>query len=425
LSITQQPQEAAANREHSQYGEATGLAQKPPATAKKGSVMNHDPFLTRFANPVLAASTGVLAGTTFGAKDLFAIAGYPTGNGNPTSERDHLKARTNAHVVDLLLHAGAALTGITRMEELALSLNGINGHVGPESNPRYPGHITGGSSSGSAAAVAAGDVTFALGSDTAGSLRLPASFCGLYTLRPTYGRIDTTGMLPLAPSFDTPGVFTRDAALLKTIMELLFITPHPAVPVGRVTVPTEFLAVCDGPLAVQCNTFANDIASHLDLNHVEVVPLGIEPQAVKRALLTLIGAEAAATHAERLALAPETLLNDTRAVLEHGRDLPIEKRDSQEQAKAAVTKALLAALTDTLMVLPAAPCLPPSVDAPLQVLHDMNARAVMIHALASLAGLPAVVVPVELANTNDTAGMMVIGGPNTDELLLELAGMVS
>lgn len=386
---------------------------------------HHDPFLTRFANPMSAKSSGVLANTTFGAKDLFAVAGHPTGNGNPTSERDHLPARANAHVIDLLLDAAAALTGITRMDELALSLNGINDHVGPESNPRYPGHITGGSSSGSAAAVAAHDVTFTLGSDTAGSLRLPASFCGLFTLRPTYGRIDTTGMLPLAPSFDTPGVFTRDAALLKTIMELLFTATHVAPPVRRVFIPSEFLALCDAPLATQCHAFADDLASHLGVNHVDSTPLSIEPQAVKRALLTLIGAEAAATHAQRLALAPETLLDDTRAVLEHGRDLPIERRDSQEHAKAAITATVLAALTDTVMVLPAAPCLPPAVNAPLEELHAMNARAVMLHGLASLAGVPAVVVPVRLGDSTDTAGMMVIGGPNTDELLLELASKIT
>lgn len=388
-------------------------------------MIDHDPFVTRFANPVPPTATGVLDNTTFGAKDLYALTGHPTGNGNPTSEREGLPARTNAHVVDLLLHAGATLTGITRMDELALSLNGINGHVGAESNPRYPGHVTGGSSSGSAGAVAAHQVTFALGSDTAGSLRLPASFCGLFTLRPTYGRIDTTGMLPLAPSFDTPGVFTRDAALLKTVMELLFPVSHVAPPVARVIVPTEYLLLCDGPLAAQCNTFANQIAAHLGINHVDAIPLGIAPQTVKRALLTLIGVEAAATHAKRLALAPETLLDDTRGVLEHGRDLPTERRDSQTKAKADITETVLAALSDTVIVLPAAPCLPPPVDAALQQLHDMNARAVMLHGLASLAGLPSVVVPVQLAGTTDTAGMMLIGGPNTDELLLELADKVS
>lgn len=383
--------------------------------------MNDDPYVIRFTTPVSTGVRGVLDGATFAVKDLFHVAGYATGNGNPALARATTKARTHAKVVERLLTNGAALTGITHMDELALSLNGINGHFGAVPNPRYPGRITGGSSSGSAAAVAAGDVTFSLGSDTAGSLRLPASFCGLYTLRPTYGRIDTTGMLGLAPSFDTPGVFTRDAALLGTLMRILFQTEQPIGVIRQVLTPVDLLVLCDPLLASTATRFAKKIAQHLGVPHV-TESLGIDPQTLKRTLLTLLGAEAYATHQELFQRTPELLLEPTRQVLAHGRDLEPARRDAALAARQDIVAALHAALDATVMVLPAAPSLPPPIKASEAVLRDMNAQAVSLHAIGSLAQVPCAVAPV--AEENDTVGMMLIAAQHTDETLLKLLSEV-
>jgi amidase len=167
------------------------------------------------------APSGPLAGLTFATKDIFDIAGHVTGCGNPDWLRTHGQATKTAPVVEKLLAAGATMTGKTITDELAYSLNGQNFHYGTPVNSNAPGHIPGGSSSGSAAAVAGKLVDLALGSDTGGSVRGPAAMCGIYGIRPTHDRIPLEGIMPLAVSFDTIGWFTGDAALLERVGEVL------------------------------------------------------------------------------------------------------------------------------------------------------------------------------------------------------------
>ncbi|MGZ5154663.1 MAG: amidase family protein, partial [Burkholderiales bacterium] len=152
---------------------------------------------------VRAAGAGELSGLTFGAKDIYDIAGCKTGFGSPDWLRTHAAASQTAPIVQQLLDAGADLLGKTHTDELTFSLNGENAHYGTPINVNAPGRIPGGSSSGSAAAVAGKLVDFALGSDTGGSVRAPASFCGIYGLRPTHGRVSLDGACPLARGFDT------------------------------------------------------------------------------------------------------------------------------------------------------------------------------------------------------------------------------
>lgn len=160
---------------------------------------------------------GELSGLTFGSKDIYDITGKVTGCGNPTWTNTHAPAKQNAPAVQALLDAGATLLGKTHTDELAYSLMGVNSHYGTPTNSAAPDRVPGGSSSGSAAATAAGLIDIGLGSDTGGSVRLPASFCGLFGIRTTHGRLSLEGAMPLAPSFDTVGWFARDAqALVKT-----------------------------------------------------------------------------------------------------------------------------------------------------------------------------------------------------------------
>jgi len=170
---------------------------------------------------IAGRAEGPLAGLRFAAKDIFDIAGFVTGCGNPDKARTQAPAARHAPVVESLLDAGADLAGKTITDELAYSLNGQNFHYGTPTNVNAPGRIPGGSSSGSAAAVAGGLVDFALGSDTGGSIRIPASYCGLFGLRPTHDRISLEGVMPLAPSFDTVGWFARDAEVLRRVGTVL------------------------------------------------------------------------------------------------------------------------------------------------------------------------------------------------------------
>ena len=173
------------------------------------------------------AEGGPLSGLTFAAKDIFDIAGYVTGCGNPHWLATHEPAESNAWVVQQLVDAGAAMVGKTITDELTRGIFGENMHYGTPVNPNAPGRVPGGSSSGSASAVAGRLVDFALGSDTGGSVRVPSSFCGLFGLRPTHGRIPLDGMLLQAPSFDTIGWFARDAETFALVGSVI-LPPGPA-----------------------------------------------------------------------------------------------------------------------------------------------------------------------------------------------------
>lgn len=190
---------------------------------------------------------GALAGLRFAAKDLFDVAGHPTGAGNPTWLATHPVPARHSEVVARLLDAGATLAGKVVTDELAYSLHGDNLHYGAPINARAQRQVTGGSSSGSAAAVAAGLVDFALGTDTGGSTRVPASYCGLWGLRSTHGLVPAEGLVPLHPSFDTvtwlaqdPTTFERDAlaARLDLALETLRIAGAEALADWRQTYAT-------------------------------------------------------------------------------------------------------------------------------------------------------------------------------------------
>ena len=178
-------------------------------------------FLPYPEAPVPNASTGPLSGLTFAAKDLFDVAGYPTGGGQPfVLAMSGIKTK-HADAVQKLLDAGARFVGKVVTDELAFSMNGNNAHFGAPINGGAPDRISGGSSSGSAAAVSNRLADIALGTDTGGSVRAPASHCGLYGIRPTHGRVSLRGCLDLSPSLDTCGWFARDAQTFARAADVL------------------------------------------------------------------------------------------------------------------------------------------------------------------------------------------------------------
>ncbi|WP_368924051.1 amidase [Comamonas aquatica] len=190
--------------------------------------------------PVPHASTGPLSGLYFGVKDLFDVAGYPTGGGNPLVLALSGTKTQTAPTVQKLLDAGAAFAGKTVTDELAFSMNGNNAHFGAPLNGAAPERITGGSSSGSASAVSSRLCDFALGTDTGGSVRAPASHCGLYGIRPTHGRISLQSALALCHSYDTCGWFARDATTFARVGDVLLgADPAPLPTQPRLLLPTD------------------------------------------------------------------------------------------------------------------------------------------------------------------------------------------
>ena len=181
----------------------------------------------RFVLP--GAAEGPLRGLSFAAKDVFDVAGHPTGAGNPQWLATHAVPQASSPLVERLLAAGATLQGKVLTDELAYSIHGDNAHYGTPLNVRAPGRVPGGSSSGSAAAVAARLVDFALGTDTGGSTRVPASYCGLWGLRTTHGLLSREGLVPLHPSFDTPTWLAHDARTFERVGTVLLpAAPAPA-----------------------------------------------------------------------------------------------------------------------------------------------------------------------------------------------------
>uniref|UniRef100_A0A0D6QUE1 Amidase domain-containing protein n=1 Tax=Araucaria cunninghamii TaxID=56994 RepID=A0A0D6QUE1_ARACU len=166
-----------------------------------------------------------LTGLTFAIKEIFDVEGYVTGFGNPDWQRTHEPAVQTAPAVSLLVRGGATCVGTTVMDEMAYCINGENKHYGTPTNPAAPSRIPGGSSSGSAVAVAAELVDFSLGTDTGGSVRVPAAFCGILGFRPSHGSVSTFGVVPMAQSLDTVGWFARDPEILLRVGHILLQLP--------------------------------------------------------------------------------------------------------------------------------------------------------------------------------------------------------
>ncbi|KAL9235052.1 hypothetical protein vseg_009852 [Gypsophila vaccaria] len=162
-----------------------------------------------------------LQNLTFAIKDIFDLEGYVTGFGNPDWARTHSPAKSTAPVVSALLRAGATSIGKTIMDEMAYSINGENIHYGTPRNPCAQDRVPGGSSCGSAVAVGANLVNFSLGTDTGGSVRVPAAFCKCYGIRPSHGAVSVDGVIPMAQSFDTVGWFAQDPTVLKRVGQVL------------------------------------------------------------------------------------------------------------------------------------------------------------------------------------------------------------
>lgn len=215
------------------------------------------------------AADGPLAGLTFAAKDIFDVAGHVTGGGNPDWKATHEPAERTAWAVNTLVEAGATMVGKTITDELTRGIFGENAHYGTPVNPRASDRVPGGSSSGSVSAVAGGLVDFALGSDTGGSVRVPSSFCGVYGIRPTYGRIPLDGILLQAPSYDTIGWFARDATTFARVGEILYQSEIPDEAPRRLVIAEDAFELADESVAEALQPAVDTIASMIGDSQTE------------------------------------------------------------------------------------------------------------------------------------------------------------
>lgn len=366
------------------------------------------------------AAAGPLAGLTFAVKDLFDVAGQPTTYGNPDWGRTHPPAAATAPVVQALLQAAARLCGKTRTVELAYGLTGENVWHGTPVNPAAPGRFPGGSSCGSAAAVAGGLVDFALGSDTGGSVRVPASYCGVFGIRPSWGAVSLAGACGLGPSFDTPGWFARRAGVLAQVGEVLLPADAGAAPLGPLlkgedawinAVPATVVALAE-PMLVLERLLGRAL-------RIDVAPEGLdtlyehfrcaqaeEAWATLGSWIEATGPRFGPGVAERFAAAKA--MDPAKAAA--GRAF---RRGFQ-----ARMRALLAG--GAVLAYPTSPVPAPLLQATQAEQNAVRERTMGVTAIAGLAGLPEVTLP---AGTVEGApvGLSLVAGPGRDRALLALA----
>ena len=357
-------------------------------------------------------ASGPLDGLTFVAKDLIDVAGQVTGGGNPDWAARQAPAARSAPAVERLLRAGASLVGKTVTDELAFSLEGENAHYGTLKNPRCPNRLPGGSSSGSAVAVAAGLADLGLGTDTGGSVRVPASFCGLFGWRPSHGRVPLDGVVPFAPSYDTVGVLARDASHLRLAAQCLLGTP-PATPRPcRLLFATDAFALAEPEAAALLQDAARSfgIADEVDI-------FGGRAADFLEAYATLQGLDIAGALAGFLASRPR-FGPTIQPRFDGVRALDPAAGERWRAWRAETTVRLRALLPPgTLLLLPTAPSI-----APLRFLRGAAAdrfyqTALTLSSVAGHAGLPAVSLPI-VALQECPLGLCALAGPGEDEALL-------
>lgn len=377
---------------------------------------------------------GPLVGLHVAVKDLFAIKGYRIGAGNPSFLDEARAETTTAPAVSDLLRGGASLRGIARTDEFAYSIAGDNVHYGTPPNGALAGALPGGSSSGPASAVATGQAEVGLATDTAGSIRVPASYQGLWGLRTTHGLVPRQGMLPLAQSFDTVGWLTRDGATLQRVVDWCLSYDSYATTERvqgdsdddlpwRFYVPDEILAAAEPETrrvfeALLARMSARDDAP--SLRRVGIGPLDdwYEP------FRTVQGAEAWRNNGEWVGDHPDAV---GPAVAARFRLASQVTGDAEAQARAALAglaEQLHHLVDESPLILPTVPGPAPMRTAQGARVDEVRQATLRMTAPAAVAGLPAVSIPLLTVPSQlgpAPVGVCLVGRPGTDIALVRLA----
>jgi amidase len=379
-----------------------------------------NPFVAGPPVRIAGAPGGPLAGMTFAAKDLFDVAGHLTGGGNPDWARQNRIPTRHAWAVDRLLEAGATLIGKTITDEISLGILGENPFDGTPLNPRAPDHVPGGSSSGSASAVAQTLCDTALGTDTGGSVRVPASFCGLYGIRPTHGRLDLAGMMPQAPTSDTTGWFARDAAIFARVSEVMLGEPIPDALPTRLVVAVDAFGLADPDTVAALQPMLRRLSSLVrEVREDVLAPPGLSMWS--RAQRTLQPYEAWLTFREwierenpRMQFTVARNLAMASAIPEAERQMAALMR---QEARARVAWLLP---PGTVLCMPTTPFPAPRKALPLTVVEPLRLRISCLTSHGGLTGVPQVNLPgAEVGGL--PVGLSIVGGRGSDATLVAVA----
>ena len=368
---------------------------------------------------------GPLVGLTFASKDIFDVAGHVTGGGNPAWQATHAPAETNAWVVQRLVDAGAELVGKTITDELTRGIFGENVHYGTPANPRAPGRVPGGSSSGSAAAVAGELVDFALGSDTGGSVRVPASFCGLYGLRPSHGRIPRGGMLLQAPSYDTIGWFARDAETFERVGRILLASGGvPTLPTQLIIAEDAFELAEPATRAALVSALEKVSAIFDSVDAVRLSPTGLTDWSNQQQILQSREAwEAVRDWIDRVNPAFSFEVSDRYALARAVTDDQVAAAQLRREEIVARVNEVFAG-DDKVVCLPTTIGPAPPIGQAVSQRHELRLRNSALTSIAGNTGRPQISLPlVEVGGL--PVGLSLLGDRGADEALMALARKIA
>ena len=374
---------------------------------------------------VAGAASGPLARVRVAVKDVVAVAGQRVGAGCPTWLAEAVPEPRHAPAVTALLAAGADVRGVAVTDELAWSLTGRDPRTGGPPNGAAPGRLPGGSTSGPASAVALGEADLGLGTDTAGSLRVPASYQGLWGLRTTHGLVPREGVLPLAPTFDTVGWLARDPDLLHRAL---------VATVGTAAVPDDGasdevdLVVDPGLLAAAGGATRSALEALLDLwrargHRVREVVLP-SPVDVAEAFTVVQAAEARRAHGAWVRAHPGALGPVAAARFAAAESVTAEQERAARwrlEAHGARVRALLGC---RVLVQPATPGPAPPLSASEERLADVRSATLQLTTPTCAAGLPALSAPL-LVVDGAPVGVALVGAAGSDGRLVRLAGRLA
>ncbi|CAN8294889.1 unnamed protein product [Cochlearia groenlandica] len=419
--------------------------------------MNNDygAFIEKLTiSPTPSSSSPSLQGLTFAIKDIFDVEGRVTGFGNPDWLRTHSAATSTAPAVMSLLDAGATSLGVTIMDEMAYSINGENAHYGTPINPIAFDRVPGGSSSGSAVAVGAGLVDFSIGTDTGGSVRVPASYCGIFGFRPSHGAVSTSGVTPMAQSFDTVGWFARDTDTLKRVGCVLLQQPclSPAEPSPLIiaddcfklcSVPTDLLVqplVRSVEKSFECNTVIKklNLGEYIEENVPSLKHFRKSEDITKQqefcipSLMALSSSmrllqryEFKMNHGEWVSSVKPEFGPGISSRIEEAITTSDDNMDLCRSVKSELSTALSTLLGEKgVLVIPTVPGPPPHLKADVAALESYRSRAFSLLSIAGVSGFCQVSIPLGLHESLPVS-LSLIANHGSDSFLLSLVDFLS
>jgi amidase len=371
---------------------------------------------------VAGAATGALLGETVAVKDLFDVEGFAVGAGIPAYLAESSPATGTSPAVASLLAAGASITGIARTDEFAYSIVGRNPHYGTPPNPAVLGAVPGGSSSGPVSAVATGQASIGLGTDTAGSIRVPASYQGLWGLRSTHGSISMDRLVALAPSFDTVGWITRDAGTLLAAAGSSLDAGVQRTVEPRFVIAPALAAHVEPAVGVAFDAAVAGLdAAEVDLGDIDELFLTFR---------TVQAAEAWRTHGAWIEAHPGALGEDVAARFAFASTITAEQESAGRAALALVRARLEAVLGDSVLLVPSASSIAPSVQADAALIERTRQDTLRLTCIAGLTGRPAVSTPLLGVDQPGAllpapVGLSLVGPRFGDLALIDLAESLS